>query len=241
MSPSSSSTSQTRLRSVWSKWSTAREKRKMLMLPTVMAAATEKVVMHRRSSPSQHQSQQIKSEDLTCSQFAHMAGIRILRENDDEDDNDDVESDDDDDDDECAALTHGYGDQRVMATSSVHMGRSFSDRGGSRRSQPQIWDPAFWQHQIQQQQHDEKMHQPQPGAVMMTPLHSYASTSSTASSYSNPSSTCSSPPSLMRSGPSVIRKGRFKIVVGQDEEQQNDANAAEPKYVEWRRKRACTT
>lgn len=208
------------------------------MLPTVMAAATEKVVMHRRSSPSQ--SQQIKSEDLTCSQFAHMAGIRILRENDDDDDDDDAESDEDDDD-ECAALTHGYGDQRMMAT-SVHMGRSFSDRGGSRRSQPQIWDPAFWQHQIQQ--HDEKMHQPQPGAVMMTPLHSYASTSSTASSYSNPSSTCSSPPSLMRSRPSVIHKGRFKIVVGQDEEQQqqqNDANNAEPKYVEWRRKRSCTT
>ncbi|KAI7885100.1 hypothetical protein K492DRAFT_172449 [Lichtheimia hyalospora FSU 10163] len=235
MSPSSSSSSQTRLRSVWSKWSTAREKRKMLMLPTVMAAATEKVVMHRRSSPSQ--SQQIKSEDLTCSQFAHMAGIRILRDNDDEDD-DDAESDnDDDDDDECAALTHGYGDQRVMAT-SVHMGRSFSDRSGARRSQPQIWDAAFWHNQVQQ---DEKMHQPQPGAVMMTPLHSYASTTSTTSSYSNPSSTCSSPPSLMRSGPSVIRKGRFKIVVGQDEDQQqNDVNA-EPNYVEWRRKRSCTT
>lgn len=234
MSPSSSS--HTRLRSVWSKWSSAREKRKVLMLPTVMAAATEKVVTHRRSSPSQ--SQQIKSEDLTCSQFAHMAGIRILRENDD----DETESDNDDDDvdDECAALTHGYGDQREMAT-SVHMGRSFSDRG-SRRSQPQIWDPAFWQHQIQQQQQDDKMQQTQPGAVMMTPLHSYGSTTSTTSSYSNPSSTCSSPPSLMRSGPSVIRKGRFKIVVGQDEEQQqqND-DKAEPKYVEWRRKRSCTT
>lgn len=234
MSPSSSS--HTRLRSVWSKWSSAREKRKVLMLPTVMAAATEKVVTHRRSSPSQ--SQQIKSEDLTCSQFAHMAGIRILREND----NDETESDNDDDDvdDECAALTHGYGDQREMAT-SVHMGRSFSDRG-SRRSQPQIWDPAFWQHQIQQQQQDDKMQQTQPGAVMMTPLHSYGSTTSTTSSYSNPSSTCSSPPSLMRSGPSVIRKGRFKIVVGQDEEQQqqND-DKAEPKYVEWRRKRSCTT
>lgn len=233
MSPSSSS--HTRLRSVWSKWSSAREKRKVLMLPTVMAAATEKVVTHRRSSPSQ--SQQIKSEDLTCSQFAHMAGIRILRENDD----DETESDNDDDDvdDECAALTHGYGDQREMAT-SVHMGRSFSDRG-SRRSQPQIWDPAFWQHQIQQQQ-DDKMQQTQPGAVMMTPLHSYGSTTSTTSSYSNPSSTCSSPPNLMRSGPSVIRKGRFKIVVGQDEEQQqqND-DKAEPKYVEWRRKRSCTT
>ena len=198
---------------MFSKWS---PRDKKLLTPTALAAATEKVIRHQRTP---------NSEDLTASQFASYAGIKI-------------HSDDDDDDDEALPVHDDFKVHTFVMSSvtAMPMARSCSERG---RKAPQIWDSEFWEHETT----STKREQQQPTSIMMAPARSYASTASTSSTYSafsdcSTSNDSSDVPQLVRSRPSVIRKGRFKIVLGNEEE---DEAPAQPQVVEWRRKRSCTT
>ncbi|KAI9271742.1 hypothetical protein BDA99DRAFT_534214 [Phascolomyces articulosus] len=263
-----------------SKWS-PKDKKLLATSPTVLAAATEKVIRHSKTSTTTTLSRPLKSEDLTASQFASYAGIKIQHEDDQEDDVDDVEENDDseEDEDEDQIVPHT---STTMILSSVPvivpLARSCSDRGGGgggggggrKNSGPQIWDSAFWQHEtttttIQNPSSNvttpTKQPQHSPTSIMMAPARSYASTTSTTSTYSafsdcsastttttttgnhchsHSTSSSNDVPPLVRSHPSVIRKGRFKIVLGNEDEAQQQHQPQQPPVVEWRRKRSCT-
>ncbi|KAI8145422.1 hypothetical protein BJV82DRAFT_603608 [Fennellomyces sp. T-0311] len=193
---------------MFTKWS---PRDKKLLTPTALAAATEKVIRHHRTP---------NSEDLTASQFASYAGIKI--HNDDDDEAFPVQDD---------FKVH----TTVLSSVAVPMARSCSERG---RKAPQIWDSEFWEHET-----TSTKPQQQPMSIMMAPARSYASTASTSSTYSafsdcSTTNDTSDVPQLVRSRPSVIRKGRFKIVLGNEDE---DDTPTQPQVVEWRRKRSCTT
>lgn len=211
----------------------------------------------------------LSSEDLTASQFASLTGMKVRKlsgESDPYDDDDDEDAidgpltpnsthhpssdpnDDEDDEDDMSAnyaFTNPTGllvqHQNAMLY-QVPMARSLSTQSEQRRRShlPQIWDSAFWQEQTKNNK---------PG-VNPLPLRYYASTSSTSSnrpsSMGSTFSSCSSAHSTERpltKANNVILKGRFKIVVGQEnaDDEENDEKPAEPQVLEWRRKRACTT
>ncbi|KAG2225650.1 hypothetical protein INT45_012122 [Circinella minor] len=241
-----------------------------------MAAATEKVIRHQKATTTVHP---IKSEDLTASQFASYAGIKIQHEDnwDEENvdsDNDDEEEEEEEDDDEVDDEVVPSISMTMVLQSSVGLGmtgvplaRSCSDRGGTRnKSAPRIWDSEFWQQETTTTLDNNKtkmmkttdttnvmittkQSHPQPTSIMMTPAQSYASTTSSTSTYSvlseysNMSST-NDVPQLVRSRPSVIHKGRFKIVLGNeeidDENNKEKQDRQQAPVVEWRRKRSCT-
>ena len=234
---------------VFSKWA-PRDKKLLATSPTVMAAATEKVIRHQRTTSLQA----VKSEDLTASQFASYAGIKIQHDDDWDEENVDSDNDDDDDDDDDdeaddevvpnASSTMILQSSVAPSMAGVPLARSCSDRGGTRnKSGLQIWDSEFWQqgtttmhnNKTQMMKTTEtnvmitkKESQPQPTSIMMAPARSYASTTSSTSTHSalsecsNMSST-NDVPQLVRSRPGVIRKGRFKIVLGSEEiDDEND-------------------
>ncbi|KAI7858604.1 hypothetical protein BDC45DRAFT_498720 [Circinella umbellata] len=261
--------------SKFSKWS-AREKKLLERSPTAMAAATEKVIRHQKATSTFHP---IKSEDLTASQFASYAGIKIQHEDDWDEENVDSDNDDDEEDDEVddemvpsTSITMILQSSVGLGMAGVPLARSCSDRGGTRnKSVPRIWDSEFWQQETTTRTLDNnksktmktadttnvmittKQSHPQPTSIMMAPARSYASTTSSTSTYSvlseysNISST-HDVPQLVRSRPSVIHKGRFKIVLGNEEvDDENDEekrDRQQPTFqapvVEWRRKRSCT-
>lgn len=210
-------------------------KRQCYYSPMVLAAATEKVIRHR--SETDDDRHDVKSEDLTASQFALEAGIKVKKIcGDDPDCNDVNDSDDLNSDPEYDQP--GY--------PPLPMARSMSDRS-KLHATPRIWDTEFWQPSCR----DQKL-QNLPNIA----LKSYTSTST--SSCSHPSSMGSSfsmcsgrtlssqseLSDLMRRGPSIIHKGRFKIVVGQEAD--NDDNQPithhkDTQTLEWRRKRSCTS
>ncbi|KAI9320255.1 hypothetical protein BX666DRAFT_1391561 [Dichotomocladium elegans] len=190
------------------------EKKRINQLPVVIAAATEKIILRRDRYP-----QYIQSEDLTATQFASLAGIRIK-------DSDEEPEDD-------------FRDESKQTSILIPMGRSSSNHSCSQKNQlPQIWDSAFWQQQDDRDKTSLACNLPDAASSSpaLSPSPSYASTTSSTCSEQSMSTVGRS--SLTRPpGPSVIHKGRFKIVVGQDD---GDTKPVEPQCVEWRRKRACT-
>lgn len=222
-------------------------KRQCYYSPTVLAAATEKVIRHR-SETDDDSRHDVKSEDLTASQFALEAGIKVKKKcsddpaaYDDIDDRYDYNSDPEDD-------QPGF--------SPLPMARSVSERSKT-QTVPRIWDNEFWQPSLSTDQESQKRY---PSSIAMK---SYSLSS--ASSYSHPSSMASSfsvcsgrtlstqsehsEMMMMRRGPSIIHKGRFKIVVGQetdDGDKDNrqhiiNNNNKDTQTLEWRRKRSCTS
>ncbi|CAO3624047.1 unnamed protein product [Cunninghamella blakesleeana] len=135
--------------------------------PTVIAAATEKYIRKKTTEPTT-----IQSEDLTCSQFAFMAGIKIKKEryNEEEDDyyyqddnnhfldtdNEDEDEDEEDEEDEDENYPFTMDDRHMTILKSTQNGTmptppsimtSYST--SSRYQHHQIWDARFWQNKQQ--------------------------------------------------------------------------------------------
>ncbi|KAF7730088.1 hypothetical protein EC973_003034 [Apophysomyces ossiformis] len=186
--------------------------------PTTLAAATEKFIRHRPSP-----SPEIKCEDLTAKEFAELAGIKIKSPS---------ETDPD-----LLSTTQHHLTVRTAISSDL-------------RTCPRIWDSDFWYNECPQQQ------APQPIPIQSSSYsyHTVVSSIGSSSSSSGGSTAATSYASqdfishLRRHSTqedrpicNVIHKGRFKIVVGQDDEE--EAEPIQPpceQVVEWRRKRAAT-
>ncbi|KAI8086604.1 uncharacterized protein BX664DRAFT_161293 [Halteromyces radiatus] len=229
---------------------------------TVAAAATEKFIRRPQAT--------VQTEDLTASQFAFMAGIKIKRGRNHQDkiddysdfklsninmtnddihyeESDDDTDDDDDDDDGMQPLTLDDSQLRHLTTkvtNSQHGSVPCMTSYSSTRCP--IWDSRFWQRENQQKQ---KQHQKKKDIYEKPPSTtdkcSDVSTNDTLSSSASTLNTCHS--NNLPTKPRVILKGRFKIVMGDSKDEQL---ASEPlvrtistessNVVEWRRKRTAT-
>ncbi|KAG0180367.1 hypothetical protein DFQ28_001361 [Apophysomyces sp. BC1034] len=176
--------------------------------PTTLAAATEKFIRHRPCP-----SPEINCEDLTAKEFAELAGIKIKSQ--------ETELD-------------------PPPTQHLTIRTAISS---DLRTSPRIWDSDFWYDECQP---------PQPIPIQSSSLSHHTVISSIGSSSSSGSTAATSYTShdftshirrhstqedrFLQPGCNVIHKGRFKIVLGQDE---NESEPVQPyeQVVEWRRKR----
>ncbi|KAI8335543.1 hypothetical protein BC941DRAFT_430598 [Chlamydoabsidia padenii] len=193
---------------------------------TAAAAATEKLLRRPKAT--------VQTEDLTASQFASMAGIKIQRgryhqETDEpsmtfDDDDDDDYSDEDSDTTEMLPFQ-----QLTVKATKTHQGSlpCVTSLSSSRS----IWDARFWQQQQQPKQQKDK------SDVMYSDLSTNDSLSSAASTLD----TCLYTPS---SKPRVLHKGRFQIVMGDTPTSEplirTGSSESSNNVVEWHRKRAMT-
>ncbi|KAI8097770.1 uncharacterized protein BX664DRAFT_327222 [Halteromyces radiatus] len=222
---------------------------------TSIAAATEKYIRHTST---------IQCENLTAKEFAHLTGIHLKDEEEDDDNYSQTTR---------SALLHVH-----TPTATIR-----SSRTTASCKKPRIWDQDFWQHQ-QKSSHLSRTNTVSSSSTPATSNTTESSSSSshhtTLSAISGFSSMCSATTTLTTcSGHeafltqlrrkstqlssysidgrpcSVIQKGRFKIVVGDHpnqeddaivgQEQQSDPVIVTPPVLEWKRKRSqeasCTT
>ncbi|CAO3594346.1 unnamed protein product [Absidia cylindrospora] len=165
---------------------------------TVAAAATEKLIRRPKAT--------IQTEDLTASQFADMAGIKIKRgrnhqdtgqrstqqqqlmyDDDSDDDTDDDTEDDDTNDMHALSLDHPQIRHLTTKATKTHHGSIPGMTSCSTAQYHPIWDVRFWQQQQQQQrqqqQHDglDDIHSGQQNnrtSTLTSPVGSIVSSSS---------------------------------------------------------------
>ncbi|CEP08836.1 hypothetical protein [Parasitella parasitica] len=205
-------------------------KRKLQCSPTVVAAATEKILCH--TSNNNHDNN-IKCEDLTAKEFAKMAGIKIKSDEDD----DNAETDDETTDYVSVTTAPAHQQQHYLTTSILDepmttQMTSISTRTAlSSRSCHQIWDSDFWQCNMDNNQKIKT------NTTTSTTKTTNTNNNNDTLFLSKLRSSCSTMDSDGLTVPGVIQKGRFKIVVGQDD-------CSEPVtqhhhvVLEWKRKRS---
>ncbi|ORY94588.1 hypothetical protein BCR43DRAFT_494266 [Syncephalastrum racemosum] len=183
--------------------------------PTTLAAATEKVICHTKK-------QDIKCEDLTAQEFAQMTGIKIKE-----------------------------ADLLMEEEASVEEDHWLTTQSARSTDRLSIWDSSFWHHgdphgcSNSSTATTRSCSNTHPRLFALR-RHQYTNTSTTSSDLPSPpsllshsSSASSAQSSCCSRGAGVITKGRFKIVVGQTEENYDETESLQTAadVVEWKRKR----
>lgn len=182
--------------------------------PTTLAAATEKVICHTKK-------QDVKCEDLTAQEFAQLTGIKIKE-----------------------------ADLLLEEEASVEEDHWLTTQSARSTDRLSIWDSSFWHHDnphgCNSSTATTRSCSNTHPRLFALRRHQYTKTSTNSSDLPSPpsllshsSSASSAQSSCCSRGASVITKGRFKIVVGQPEEDNDETESLQTAadVVEWKRKR----